>query len=146
MKDTTTWSDCALLAHSKGMRVDWGERYFYCPHCGGRLDAMSGPMTHCWKCGYKFFEEKTTVSISDKINLLIDSRYTADDGTILPYDKADLCIDEAVQDLMRENEVADYSIDFDIIFNSPGYDCGYLSIAYIEGGRLVHGTYVVEVK
>ena len=57
MKDFKTWSDCALIAQSRGMRVDWGERYFFCPHCGERVYGQYGEMTHCPKCGYDFFKK-----------------------------------------------------------------------------------------
>ena len=57
MKDFKTWSDCALIAKSRGMRVDWGERYFFCPHCGERVDGQYGEMTHCPKCKYDFFKK-----------------------------------------------------------------------------------------
>lgn len=57
MKDFKSWSDCALVAGSLGMKVNWLERYFHCPHCGERIDGQFGEMTHCPKCNYNFFKK-----------------------------------------------------------------------------------------
>lgn len=56
MNKIFTWTDCALIAQSRGMRVDWGERYFFCPHCGKRVEGISGEMSNCPHCHYNFMK------------------------------------------------------------------------------------------
>ena len=57
MENVKTWSDCALVAASKGLRVNWLERYFYCPHCLEEVHAVHGEMTHCPYCNFDFFKK-----------------------------------------------------------------------------------------
>ena len=81
-----------------------------------------------------------------EINELIETRFTDNEGRIIKYDDNQVCIINAIDELLSNDmAVKEHSIDMDIVFENPGCELSYLSIAYICGDRLEHAVYIVEV-
>ena len=68
--------------------------------------------------------------------------FEREDGSLSPYDNEG-SLEEAIDDFLANHpRVIDYDVEATTMFNSPGYECGYVSFAYIaEGGEFNHGFY-----
>ena len=73
----------------------------------------------------------------DKIAKLIREQYTQKDGRIIKYNANKTYICDAIEKLIQSNSdtVKQYSLSCEYF---------YLTIAYIESGRLEHFTYILE--
>lgn len=79
----------------------------------------------------------------DEIEEMIEARFTRD-NCIHKYDDNEVYITDAIAEMLSaEPSVSEYSIDMDIVFENPGCELSYLSIAYICGGRLEHNVCIV---
>lgn len=85
------------------------------------------------------------MSMFEKINKIIDERYTDEDHITL-YDKDGIHLAEVIEPMLeKEDTISQYSVDYSQIYDSPGIDIYYFSIAYVEDGVLEHFTYEIEV-
>lgn len=82
----------------------------------------------------------------DKIEKLIEDQYTQEDGRIIKYDTNETYICDAIEKLIQSNSdtIKQYSLDCETVFENPGCEYSYLTIAYIESGKLEHFTYILE--
>lgn len=85
------------------------------------------------------------MNMFEKINKVVDERYL-DGEHIALYDENGVHLAEVVETMLEEeNTVSQYSVDYSQVYDSPGLDIYYFSIAYVEDGVLEHFTYEVEV-
>ena len=84
--------------------------------------------------------------MNQKIEDLLNERFSNGDGSYDSYDENDVYIGDALEQLFREEEFEDgeFSIESDILFSNPSIDIGYLSIAYVDWGKLQHIVYLIE--
>lgn len=83
--------------------------------------------------------------IFEKINKIIEERFTDENESIRLYDQNGNHIDSVITKLLENsNTVSQYSIDYDSVLDIPGTAIYYFSIAYIEDGILEHFTYEIE--
>lgn len=81
----------------------------------------------------------------NKINELIEKRFTDDSNAIVKYDENGNSIIDTIEELFsNDTTIKEYSIDTDIVFENSGCEFSYLSIAYIYNNKLEHITYIVE--
>lgn len=82
----------------------------------------------------------------EKICKVIDSRYLEIGDHINLYDKDGIHLAEVIEPMLEEEEtISQYSVDYSQVYDSPGLEIYYFSIAYIEDGVLEHFTYEIEV-
>lgn len=80
----------------------------------------------------------------EKINQIIEERYLDGDYITL-YDKNGVHLGEVVEPMLEEEEtISQYSVDYSQVYDSPGIDIYYFSIAYVEDGVLEHFTYELK--
>ena len=81
-----------------------------------------------------------------KIEDLINERFANGDGSYDKYDENDVYIGDAIEKLFKEEgfEEDEFSVECDILFSNPAIDVGYLSIAYVDWGKLQHTVYLIE--
>ena len=83
----------------------------------------------------------------EKISKMIDDRFLEIGSHITIRDENGVHLGEAIEELLENaNNIADYSVDYDEAFDSPGRTVYYVSMAYIEDGVLEHITYVAEER
>lgn len=81
----------------------------------------------------------------DKINELLDTRFSNGDY-YRPYDDNDITADSVIEELLEaEESVSQYSVDMSMIYENPGCEVYYLSIAFITNGKLEHIVYEMVV-
>ena len=80
-----------------------------------------------------------------KIDDLIASKFSVeeDDEAILLYSEDGEYIGNALEQLFVDEgfESEDFSIEIENVFSCPSGDYGYISIAFIDWGRLHHTVY-----
>lgn len=80
-----------------------------------------------------------------KIDDLIASKFSVeeDDEAILLYSEDNEYIGDALEQLFKDEgyESHEFSIEIETVFSSPADDYGYISIAFIDWGRLHHIVY-----
>lgn len=80
-----------------------------------------------------------------KIDDLIASKFSVeeDDEAILLYSEDGEYIGDALEQLFKDEgyESHEFSIEIETVFSSPADDYGYISIAFIDWGRLHHTVY-----
>lgn len=80
-----------------------------------------------------------------KIDDLIASKFSVeeDDKAILLYSEDGEYIGDALEQLFKDEgfESDDFSIEIENVFSCPSGDYGYISIAFIDWGRLHHTVY-----
>lgn len=81
----------------------------------------------------------------EKINQIIEERYLDGDYITL-YDKNGIHLAEVIEPMLEEEEdtISQYSVDYSQVYDSPGIDIYYFSIAYVEDGVLEHFTYELK--
>ena len=81
-----------------------------------------------------------------KIEDLLNERFANGDGSYDKYDENDVYIGDAIEKLFKEEgfEEDEFSVECDILFSNPAIDVGYLSIAYVDWGKLQHTVYLIE--
>lgn len=72
--------------------------------------------------------------------------FERDDGSLRQFNDDGVYIANAIEDVFTEAdfETKDYDITSCVVFSSPAADFGYVSVAWIENGRLYHQTYEFE--
>lgn len=80
-----------------------------------------------------------------KIDNLIATKFgdIENDEVILLYNEEGEYIGDALEQLFKNEgfEDGEFSIDIDTVFSSPSVDAGYISIAFIDWGKLHHTVY-----
>lgn len=80
-----------------------------------------------------------------KIDDLIASKFSVeeDDEAILLYSENNEYIGDALEQLFKDEgfEPDEFSIEIETVFSCPSGDYGYISIAFIDWGRLHHTVY-----
>lgn len=78
-----------------------------------------------------------------KIDQVLDERYPDDYGRIRVYDDDDVCVTDAIRDVLMTAGLSEdeFDIQRETLFSSPAEDVGYVSIAFIENGKLQHVVY-----
>lgn len=80
-----------------------------------------------------------------KIDDLIASKFSVeeDDEAILLYSENGEYIGDALEQLFKDEgyEPHEFSIEIENVFSCPSGDYGYISIAFIDWGRLHHTVY-----
>ena len=74
------------------------------------------------------------MNIYDKINSLIEEYFNQGDY-YTPYievDGNDLEIDEEIKKIFEENNIEQFNVELEQVFDSPGLDIYYLAVAWIE--------------
>ena len=66
-----------------------------------------------------------------------------DEEIILLYNEDGEYVGDALEQLFKDEgfEPHDFSIEIETVFSSPSIDVGYISIAFIDWGRLHHTVY-----
>lgn len=112
--------------------IEWAKKYRTCPECRhvGSLFITEGLIN---------------MSMFEKISKVVNERYLDGDHIIL-YDENGVHLAEVIEPMLEEEEtISQYSVDYSQIYDSPGLDIYYFSIAYVEDGVLEHFTYEIEV-
>lgn len=87
------------------------------------------------------------MSMYEKIDDLIATKFSikGDEETVLLYsiDDDDEYIETALENLFIKEgyESHEFNIEIDTVFSSPAVNAGYISIAFIDWGRLHHTVY-----
>lgn len=78
------------------------------------------------------------MGIYDKINSLIEEYFNQGDYYTLyiEVDGNDLEIDEEIKKIFEENNIEQFNVELEQVFDSPGLDIYYLAVAWIEDGDL----------
>ena len=85
------------------------------------------------------------MSMFEKIDKVVDERFLDGDHITL-YDKDGVHLAEVIEPMLKEEDtISQYSVDYAEVFDSPGVEIYYFSVAYIEIGKLEHFTYEIEV-
>ena len=83
----------------------------------------------------------------EKINKMIEERFLDGEDYIAINDENGVHISEVIEEMLKNDEaISDYSVDYDETFDCPGCTIYYVSIAYIENGKLEHITYIAESR
>lgn len=82
----------------------------------------------------------------DKINEMIEERFL-DGDYIAIHDENSIHLADVLEEMLQNNEaITEYSVDYDETFDCPGCTIYYVSVAYIENGKLEHITYIAEAR
>lgn len=83
--------------------------------------------------------------MNKKIYAALES-FEREDGSLMPYNDEGIDIATAIENVFKDAKFNshDYNIESELVFSSPSCDFGYVSIAWIESGRLYHDTYIYE--
>ena len=82
----------------------------------------------------------------DKIDAMLEERFSSEEGSLRPYDDNGIHIATAIEGLFEAENFKKtcYSVEHDVVFSSPAVDVAYVSVAFIEWGRLHHAVYVID--
>ena len=74
------------------------------------------------------------------------ANFEREDGSLRQFNDEGVHIANAIEDVFIEAdfEAKDYDVTSCVVFSSPAADFGYVSVAWIENGRLKHDTYEFE--
>jgi hypothetical protein len=69
--------------------------------------------------------------------------FEREDDSLRQFNDDGVHMANAIEDVFTEAdfEAKDYDITSCVVFSSPAADFGYVSVAWIENGRLYHQTY-----
>ena len=72
--------------------------------------------------------------------------FEREDGSLQHINDDGIYMTDAIEKVFVEAgfELSAYSIESSIVFSCPSADFGYVSIAWVEGGKLHHQTYEFE--
>lgn len=81
-----------------------------------------------------------------KIDAMLEERFSSGESGLRPYDDNGVHIATAIEELFEAEgfEKTDYSVDHDVVFSSPAVDVAYVSVAFIDWGKLHHTVYVID--
>lgn len=82
----------------------------------------------------------------NKIDAMLEERFAFGESGLKPYDDNGVYIATAIEELFEaeEFEKGDYSVESDVVFSSPAVDVAYVSVAFIDFGKLHHTVYVID--
>ena len=68
-----------------------------------------------------------------------------ENGILHWYNNEGVYISDAIDQVFTDEDYnnKEYSIDSEVVFSSPAIDAGYVSIAWVDWGKLYHETYIV---
>ena len=74
------------------------------------------------------------------------ANFEREDGSFQQFNDDGINIVSAIEDVFIEAdfEAKDYDITSCVVFSSPAADFGYMSVAWVENGRLCHRAYEFE--
>lgn len=83
--------------------------------------------------------------ILDELNEVLEGLGFYSEGHYHNYcDDPDLEIDTFVEDFLMKKGITQIKTDILDAFESPGYDCSVLSVAYVLDGNLYMETFLLE--
>ena len=82
----------------------------------------------------------------NKIDAMLEERFSSGERGLRLYDDNGVHIATAIEELFEAEgfEKTDYSVDHDVVFSSPAVDVAYVSVAFIDWGKLHHTVYVID--
>ena len=82
----------------------------------------------------------------NKIDAMLEERFSSGESGLRPYDDNGVHIATAIEELFETEgfEKTEYSVEHDVVFSSPAVDVAYVSVAFIDWGKLHHTVYVIE--
>lgn len=74
------------------------------------------------------------------------ANFEREDGSLQQFNDDGINIASAIEDVFIEAdfEAKDYDVTSCVVFSSPATDFGYVSVAWVENGRLYHQAYEFE--
>ena len=85
-----------------------------------------------------------------KIDDLLEERFSYEDDeyAICPYDDNGISLESAITQLFKDEGFADneFSVEMSTVYSSTAFDLGYVSVAYMDWGKLYHEVYEFESK
>lgn len=74
------------------------------------------------------------------------ANFEREDGSLQQINDDGIYITDVIEQVFAEAgfESSAYSVESSIVFSSPAADFGYVSVAWIEDGKLHHQTYEFE--
>ena len=81
-----------------------------------------------------------------KIDAMLEERFSSGESGLRPYDDDGIHIATAIEELFEAEgfKKTDYSVEHDVVFSSPAVDVVYVSVAFVDGGKLHHTVYVID--
>lgn len=82
----------------------------------------------------------------NKIDAMLEERFSSGESGLRPYDDNGVHIATAIEELFEAEgfEKTEYSVEHDVVFSSPAVDVAYVSVAFIDWGKLQHTVYVID--
>ena len=82
----------------------------------------------------------------NKIDAMLEERISSGESGLRLYDDNGVHIATAIEELFEAEKFKKtcYSVEHDVVFSSPAVDVAYVSVAFIEWGKLHHVVYVIE--
>ena len=82
----------------------------------------------------------------NKIDAMLEERFSSGESGLRPYDDNGVHIATAIEELFEAEGFGktDYSVDHDVVFSSPAVDVAYVSVAFVDWGKLHHAVYVID--
>ena len=82
----------------------------------------------------------------NKIDTMLEERFSSEEGGLRSFDDNGVHIATAIEELFEAEGFKKiyYSVEHDVVFSSPAVDVAYVSVAFIEWGRLHHTVYVID--
>ena len=85
------------------------------------------------------------MSMFEKINKVIEERYSDEDRITL-YDENGVHLAEVIEQMLEEEDIiSQYSVDYPEVYEDSAVSIYCFSSAYVEDGVLEHFTYEIEV-
>ena len=69
---------------------------------------------------------------------LVENYFTDENDCVRKYNDEGISLDEAIFNYLKEADCSQFIVDGDTIFESPGYDTGVVTAAWIEGDGFLH--------
>lgn len=81
-----------------------------------------------------------------KINDMLAERFASDESGLRPYDDSGVYIANAIEELFKAEgfKKGDYSVESDVVFSYPAVDIAYVSVTFIDRGKLHRTVYVID--
>ena len=81
-----------------------------------------------------------------KIDAMLEERFSSGESGLRPYDDNGVHIATAIEELFETEgfEKTEYSVEHDVVFSSTAVDVAYVSVAFIDWGKLHHTVYVID--
>lgn len=83
--------------------------------------------------------------MENKINELLEERFSGYNDIIIPYDENEVKVTEAIKELFHENGIEQYDVDSLEAFENPDVTINAVSAAWIENGKLHTYNFITEL-